>query len=122
VGRTSLEEAVGEAAGGRGGVERERTGDVERERVERVSELLAAAADEARWWPGDAQRVGGSHEAGRLVGDGAVDEHPVGLDQLLGLAAPRGERTSDELGVEPTAGGQFVLLAGAASVSSTATC
>ena len=43
--RAALQQHVGEAAGGRADVERERAGDVDAERVERVRELQPAAAD-----------------------------------------------------------------------------
>ena len=47
----------------------------------------------------------GADEARRLVGPGAVDEHPPGGDRGLGVGAAGGESPSDELGVEPPTGG-----------------
>jgi hypothetical protein len=57
VGRAPLEQAVGEAAGGRTGVESGSSTDVDPERVEGGVELLASPADECRAVPGDAERL-----------------------------------------------------------------
>ena len=53
-------------------------------RVERGVELLAAAPDEARRRTVDDDGVAGGDEPRRLVGDGAVDEHPPGGDRRPG--------------------------------------
>ena len=72
--------------------------------VERGVELLAAAADEARWRTGDDDGVAGRHQARRLVGDGAVDEHPSRLDGGVRVGSAGEQAAPDELGVEPPAG------------------
>ena len=103
-GRAALQQAVGEAAGRRADVERPAAGDVDRERVEGGVELLAAASDEARRGPRDDDGVTGRDEPRRLVGDGAVDQHPPGGDRRAGIGAAGGETAPDELGVEAPAG------------------
>ncbi len=72
--------------------------------VEGGVELLAAASDEPRRRAGDDQRVAGGDEPCRLVGDRAVDEHPLLGDGLGGLGAAGDETPSHELGIEAPAG------------------
>ena len=99
----ALQQAVGEAAGRRPDVERRSPVDVDAEAVEGGVELLAAAPDEPRRRAGDDDRVTGGDQAGRLVGDRTVDEHPPVVDRWLGLAAAGGEAPPHELGVESPA-------------------
>ena len=76
VGRSALEQAVGEAAGGRADVERAAAGDGEPERVERVGELDPAAGD-----------------VGRRAVDGQLDRGVDHLPGLLRAAVARIEET-----------------------------
>jgi hypothetical protein len=98
--RTSLQQTIGESAGGRTGVEEAHTGNVEIEGVERRVELLSSAADEARWWSGQDDGIACCHLVRRLAGDCAVDEHAMGGDDGGGFGSTRHETAPYELGVE----------------------
>ena len=99
--RAALEEAVGEPAGRRAGVERADPFDADLEPLERRGELLATTRHVARRRPVDPDRLVVAHLAGRSVGRRTTDEDTPGPDRV---DRPRGlvdESPSDELGVEP---------------------
>ena len=76
------QQAVGEAAGRRADVEGDAARSTSMPNASRAaSSFSPAAADEPRRRAGDDDRVAGSDEARRLVGDRAVDEHPPGGDR-----------------------------------------
>ena len=116
--RAALEQAVGEAAGGRAGVEHPEPGDVDAEVVEGGVELLAAARHEPGARPDELDRLSGRDEAGRLVGRGAAHQDPPCCDGGARLLAAVDQAPADQLGVEATPGGRgtylpAVFLAGA---------
>ena len=75
VGGATLQQAIGESACRRAGIEHTHARDVDAERLERGIELVAASADEPRRRSLQHHRIGGVDEPGRLVGDGTVDQH-----------------------------------------------
>ena len=79
----SLEQAVGEPAGRRSGVEGLRAGRPEAEAVERGIELLAAATDEPGRGRHHRHRLAGIDETSRNLGRRPVDQDPTGADQIL---------------------------------------
>ena len=97
--RAALQDAVGEAAGGRADVEHDHPRHVDAEVVERTLELLAAAGHEAR--PGfDRDDRVLRHRGRGAVGAVAGDAHRAGEDQRLGALAARCELTLDQQLIE----------------------
>ncbi len=109
--RAPLEQAVGEAAGRRPGIESPAPGDGDGEEGEGRIELQAAAADEGRGRAEQHDRLVGRHEARRLLRDRSRDQYGTGGDRRLGLLPAREEAPSHELGIEPTAGPDAQLAA-----------
>ena len=109
LGRAPLQEAIGEPAGRRAGVEQPRARTRRGRNVERMVELLGAPTDEAGRRTVDDDGIARRHLARRLGGDSTVDEDPVGVDQPLGCGAARCQLTADEFGVEPTTGGHRLM-------------
>ena len=100
-GGACLQQAVGESAGRRARIEGRPAADVDSEVVEGGVELLAAAADEPRPFPGNPQRFLRCHQTRRLLGGGTAHCHPTGGDVGSGPLPAGGEAPTDELGVEP---------------------
>jgi hypothetical protein len=103
VGRSPLQQAVGEPTGGRAGVERDAPGGIDREPLEGGVELLASSADEARSRALEGQGVTGVDHAGRLGGGHAADEDPTGCDLGLGPIPAGNQPPAHQLRVEPPA-------------------
>ena len=102
-GRPPLEQAIGEAARGRPGVERHHAAHLDGEAVQGGVELFAAAADEARRRSGDDDGFGRIHQAGGSKGHRPADQHHAGVDELDRLVPAIGESAADQLGVESPA-------------------
>ena len=58
--------------------------------------------------PRTSDRLGRVDQAGGLVGDGAADGHPAGLDEGVGLLAGVDQAPPDQVEVEPPAGSQLL--------------
>ena len=76
------------------------------EAVESGAQLLSPAAHERRRVAQELDRLGRGHQAGRLVGDGARDQHHAPGDQLDGLGPAVGQAACDQRPVEALAGGR----------------
>ena len=107
VGGPGLEQAVGESAGGRTGVEgpavrsgRGRTGRV-RHAASRRPRLTNGGGS-----PSSSIGLGRRHQPGRLVGDRARHQDDAPGDQLDGLRAAVGQPAGDQRPVEALAGGR----------------
>ena len=74
-GRSSLQQAVGKAAGRGTDVERRLAGDVEREHLERPIKLFAAAPDEAGRLGGDQHGITRSDQPIRFRSQRTTDEY-----------------------------------------------
>ena len=98
-----LEQHVGEAAGGRAGVDGPTAVDGDGEAIEGGVELLAAAPDEAGWRAADLDRLTGVDETSRLGRDGAGHEDPAAVDEDARLLSARRESAPDQLDVETSA-------------------
>src|SRR5207253_5244217 len=98
----ALEEAVGEAAGGRPDVQRDLAARVDAELVQGRVELLATARHEPRALR-DRDRRHIRHRRRGAVGDLAVHANRAREDERLRALAAGSERTLDEQLVEPDA-------------------
>src|SRR5439155_27090824 len=105
VSRAVLEQAVGEAAGGRTRVERALPPDVDRESLEGGRELEATATDESGSVARDVERIIRVHESRALVRGRARHRHAAGRDLLARPLPARREPSADELRVEPATRG-----------------
>ena len=94
VGGAPLQEAVGEPAGRRAGVEGAAPVDDDRKRVERRRELLAAAGDVARLGNRHPDGLVGAHLPGRRRRGGAPHEHATRADRVDRPGAARGRDLS----------------------------
>jgi hypothetical protein len=96
----ALEEAVGEPACRRAGVEPAQTGRVDVEGVQCSVELLPAAADEAGWRTGEHDGVTGRHLVGGLRCDRAIDEHAVSSNRRDRIRAALDDAAPNQFGIE----------------------
>ncbi len=98
--RPPLEQAVGEPAGGRTGVEHAAPDDLDRETVEASMELVPAPAHVTRRGPEHRDGVADGDQPGRLRRRCSADRHPTGEDRRPGLFAARDQAPADQLGIE----------------------
>ncbi len=94
-GGSVLEEAVGEAAGGRAEVDGGEAGGVDVESLESVFQLVTAAADEA-FGGVEADGVLGAEAASGFIGGVSVDANGAGEDEALGFFPGLAESEVDE--------------------------
>jgi hypothetical protein len=99
-----LEEAIGEASGGRAHIHGDGLGDIELESLEGVFEFGSAAADVA-WGGGDLELVIGLDFPSRFIGYVSIEADGTCEDEALGLFAAGGEPELDEADVEAFACG-----------------
>jgi len=103
--RAVLEQAVGEAAGGRTRVERPLSFDIDLEARDGGCELDATATDESRGVACDVERIGCVHKSRAFVRGCAGDRDATGRDLLSCPLPARREPSADELRVEPATRG-----------------
>ena len=100
LGGVRLEEAVGETAGGRAGVESAPPVHVDLETHQRRRELLAATRHESGCVGDDVDRLARRDQAVRARHGAAGDEHPPGFDGERGVGEIVEQSSSHQLGVE----------------------
>ena len=97
--RAALQEAIGEAAGGRADVERGHAGGIDREMIERAFEFQSAAADIFRRRGDDEFGVGRDFDGG-FVQDAIAEADFAGHDGALRLLAAREMPLLDQDNIE----------------------
>jgi len=102
--RSPLEQAVGESAGGRTGIDAQAPGDIDPEGIKRGSELVATPTHEAGPVIHDLDTVAAIDQASHLVGEAPVYLDFVRVDQPSRLLSRLSETTADEFGVKADSG------------------
>jgi hypothetical protein len=95
-----LQDTVGEATGGRPGIENVAAGDIEGERFKSGIEFLAAATDEPCCRARDFQRFAGINHTSGLQRWPSPDRHPAEVDQFLRIGTRGRQAASNELKIE----------------------
>jgi hypothetical protein len=103
MGRPPLEEAVGEATGGRSGIEHAPARRVDREPREGGIELLSSPAHERSRGPEEGNRLVGPYQPRRLLGVRSRHEYDTGCDRDLRLVPVGDQAAADELNIKPSA-------------------
>ena len=96
VGRSSLQQAIGESSGGGSHIEARSAGYIDVPVIERAGEFQASAADEGQVFAEDADGRGFGNRGSRLVDFLFVSEYPAGEDHGACALAAGNEASFDQ--------------------------
>ena len=104
LGRTAIQQHLGESTGGRTGIQTAPAGNIDAEVLERADQLVRAAGDPGAFSGALDGKCCSHLDGGRRFGGGhPVDGDPAGADQFRGLLSGPGQPTTDQLSVHPGA-------------------